>query len=114
MTYLTITRIDGDPEQLLAGYRQTADVMDGVGRDHDLIAHLAAATDDGLTIINVWPSREDSEQAAGDSRRLAVVAGHQLRPDQIRKEHHEVDRLVLFGAAPPGSGFETRALAVDS
>lgn len=96
MTYLTITRIDGDTEQLLEGYRQTAEVMDGVGRDHELIAHLAAATDDGLTIINLWPSRQRSEQAAEDSRRLAVVAGHELRPEQIRKEHHEVDRLVLF------------------
>ena len=104
MIYLTITRIDGDPEPLLAGYRQTAEVMDGVGRDHDLIVHLAAATDDSLTIINVWPSRERSEQAAEDSRRLAVVAGHELRPEQIRKEHHEVDRLVLFERDPSRVG----------
>ncbi len=96
MTYVTITRIDGDPEQLLEGYRRTADAMDGVGRDHDLIVHLAAATEEGLTIINVWPSRERSESAAEDSRRLAVVAGHQLRPEQLRKEHHAVQRLVLF------------------
>jgi hypothetical protein len=96
VTYVTIARIDGDPDMLLEGYRQTAEVMDGVGRDHELIMHLAAATDDGLMIINVWPSPERSEQAAADPRRRAVVAGHQLRGDLLCKEHHEVDRLVVF------------------
>ena len=105
MTYLTITRIDGDPEQLLESYRQTAEVMDSVGLDHDLIMHLAAATAEGMMIINVWPSRERSEQAAADARRLAVVAGHQLRVEQLRKEHHNADRLVLF---------DNQGLAVDS
>ena len=104
MTYLTITRIDGDPEQLLASYRETAEVMDRVGRDHDLIMHLAAATHDGLTIINVWPSCERSKQAAADTRRLDVIAGHELGAEQLRKEHHDVDRLVLFERESDGIG----------
>ena len=40
--YLTITRISGDPDQLLDGYRESATMMEGVGRDHGLIVHAAA------------------------------------------------------------------------
>jgi len=101
MSYLTITRIDGDSERLLESYRRTAEVMDGVGRDHDLIVHLAAATDEGLLIINVWPSPDRSDDAAADARRLAVLAGHELGVEQLRKEHHEVDRLVVFDSRDP-------------
>lgn len=100
MTYLTIARIAGDPERLLDGYRRTSKIMDGVGRDHDLILHLAANTDDGLLIVNLWPSRAQSEAAAQDPRRLTVVSGHQLQPHQIRKEHYDVANLVTFDRAP--------------
>jgi hypothetical protein len=37
MAYLTLTRISGDPDRLLDSYRQSATVMDGVGRDRGLI-----------------------------------------------------------------------------
>ena len=32
MSYLTLTRIDGDPDELLAGYRKSEKTMIAVGR----------------------------------------------------------------------------------
>ena len=94
--YLTIARIAGDPDRLLAGYRQTAELMDQVGRDHGLILHAGAQTGDGLLIVNLWPSPDGSEAAAADPRRLAALRRAALGPDQPRKEHHDVERYVVF------------------
>lgn len=94
--YLTLNHIGGDPAELLAGYRRTAERMDEVGRDHGLIVHAAARTEEGLLIVNLWPSREGSESAALDPRRLATVREHDLVPERMRREHHELDNLVLF------------------
>lgn len=100
MGYLTITRIDGDPGDLLAGYRRSSETMTDVGRDHGLILHAAARTEEGLVIVNLWPSREGSEAAARDQRRLGVVAEHGLEPGQIRPAHYDVENHVVFGAGP--------------
>jgi hypothetical protein len=99
MAYLTIVRISGEPEQLLDGYRQTAGVMSGVGRDHGLIAHAAAKTDDGMLIVNLWPSKDRSEAAAADPRRRDVIRHHALEPSRFRYEHHDVADYELSAAA---------------
>jgi hypothetical protein len=96
MAYLTLTRISGDPERLLESCTQSAPVMDGVGLDHGLILHAAAKTEEGLLILNLWPSRDGSESAAGDSRRLGVLERLDLPPASIRREHHDVARYALF------------------
>ncbi len=96
MAYLTIARIVGEPAVLLAGYRRTSAVMDDVGSDHGLILHAGAPTRDGLLIVNLWPSKDGSEAAAADARRLASLREAAIRPDQQHKEHHEVERYVLF------------------
>jgi hypothetical protein len=95
--YLTIARIGGDPDRLLDGYRSTSAVMDHVGHDHGLILHAAAPTTEGLLIVNVWPSKDGSEAAAADPRRLAALAHVGLSQQQHRKEHHELERYVVFG-----------------
>lgn len=96
MAYLTIARIAGEPSALLAGYRRTSALMDGVGRDHGLILHAGAGTPDGLLIVNLWPSRDESDAAAADPRRLSALRAEAIRPDRQHKEHHEVERYVLF------------------
>ena len=96
--YLTIARIGGDPDELLEGYLRSSETMDGVGRDHDLILHAAAPTEAGLLILNLWPSRDASEVAARHQRRLDTIRQQALEPEQIRKEHYEVARMVLFGS----------------
>jgi hypothetical protein len=95
MAYLTIARMHGDPDLLLDAYRRAADVMDGVGLDHGLILHTGAATGDGLLVVNLWPSRECSEAAADDPRRLALLARAPVAPERIRRVHHEVERYVI-------------------
>ena len=96
MAYLTITRISGDPGELLDGYRQSADTMSGVGRDHGLILHAAAQSGDGLVVVNLWPSKDGSEAAARDPRRLATAQKNGLTPDRIRPEHFDVENYELF------------------
>ena len=99
MSYLTIARISGDPELLVEGYRQSSATMTDVGRAHSLILHAAARTDDGLLIVNLWPSGDGSRAAAADPRRLGVIREHGLEPRQLKKEHYEVVNYVLFGLA---------------
>jgi len=91
MAYLTITRISGEPDELLDGYRRSAEVMPAVGRDHGLILHAAAKTDEGLLIVNLWPSREGSEAAASDPRRRGEVERQGLDPSRFSREHHELE-----------------------
>ena len=94
--FLTIARFSGDGDRLLDAYRTSSAVMDGVGRDHGLIVHAGAKTDSGFLVVNLWPSKESSNAAARDPRRLAAVKHAALRPDQIRREHHDVEHYVVF------------------
>ena len=96
MAYLSISRISGDPDRLLDGYRDSSEVMTGVGRDHGLIFHTAAKTDDGLLIINLWPSKDQSEAAARDSRRTGVMQEQGLGPGDFHREYYEVADHVIF------------------
>ena len=88
--YLTITRISGEPGEMLAGYRRSAETMSEVGRDHGLLVHAAASADDGLVIVNLWPSRDASEDAARDPRRQRVAADHRLDLREVRRDHSAV------------------------
>ncbi len=99
MGFLSITRIAGHPAELLAAYRETAAELAEVGRDHGLVLHGAAVTEDGLLIVNVWPSADGSQAAAADPRRLRVLARHGLEPADLRKEHHELAELLVPAAA---------------
>jgi mannose-6-phosphate isomerase-like protein (cupin superfamily) len=94
--YLTIARFSGDGDRFLEQYRESSAVMSGVGRDHGLILHAAAKTDDGFMVVNLWPSKEESEAAAHDPRRLTVLERTGLRPDQIQREHHDVTDYEVF------------------
>jgi mannose-6-phosphate isomerase-like protein (cupin superfamily) len=94
--YLTIARFLGDGDRLLDQYREYSDVMSGVGRDHGLILHAAAKTRSGLLIVNLWPSKEGSEAAARDPRRLGVIERAEITPDRIRREHQELAHFEVF------------------
>jgi mannose-6-phosphate isomerase-like protein (cupin superfamily) len=94
--YLTIASFYGDGDQLLDQYRKYSNVMSAVGRDHGLILHAGAKTDSGLLIVNLWPSKERSEAAARDPRRLGVIERAEIGPEQIRRDHHEVAHFEVF------------------
>ena len=70
--------------------------MEAVGRDHGLIAHVAAAAEDGFVVINLWPSRDGSESAARDPRRAQAIERAGIDPRRISREHHEVVDYVLI------------------
>ena len=95
MAYLTITRFQGNPDRLTADYHRSAQVMDEVGHDHGLILHAGAKTDEGLLVINLWPSKDNSEAAAADTRRLAELERATVSIEQLEREHHEVDRYLI-------------------
>jgi mannose-6-phosphate isomerase-like protein (cupin superfamily) len=101
--YLTIARLPGDGDRLLDEYRRYTDQMSEVGQDHGLILHAGARTDDGLLMVNLWPSKEGSDAAARDPRRRDVIERAGIGPDQIHREHHEVAHLVVFGRRPASS-----------
>jgi hypothetical protein len=69
--------------------------MDQVGHDHGLILHAGATTEEGLLVVNLWPSRDGSEAAAADPRRLAALERSSADPDELRREHHDVERYVI-------------------
>jgi hypothetical protein len=89
--YLTVMEISGDSDELAARYGESAETMAGVGHDHGLILHAAAKTDNGLMVVNLWPSREESEAAARDQRRVAEMARQDLDTHQISRNHYEVE-----------------------
>jgi mannose-6-phosphate isomerase-like protein (cupin superfamily) len=93
--YLTLAHFAGDGDDLLRRYRQTAEVMAGVGRDHGLLAHAGATTDDGFLVVNLWPARECAEAAGRDPRRAAALRRAAISPDRIRREHHDVAEVVV-------------------
>jgi hypothetical protein len=94
--YLTIARVSGDPAVLAEAFERAAPVMNGVGRDHGLLVHVGAVTDDGFVIVNLWPEKGASDVAARDSRRAEQLAASGLRPSSITREHHAVTQAVLF------------------
>jgi mannose-6-phosphate isomerase-like protein (cupin superfamily) len=93
--YLTLARFAGEGDGLLEEYRNHAGTMAQVGRDHGLILHGAAKYDAGLLVVNVWPSKAGSEAAARDPRRLAVLEDSGVDPGEIRREHHELEELLV-------------------
>jgi hypothetical protein len=97
--YMTVMKISGDPEELVERYGQSAEIMADVGRDHGLILHAAARTDDGLMVVNLWPSSEESEAASRDQRRIAEVTRHDLDGRQISRDHYELENLQIGPAA---------------
>jgi hypothetical protein len=96
MAYLSLTRFAGNPDALLATYKRSEPTMSAVGRDHGLLVHAAARTEAGLLVVNLWPSPEGSRTASQDPRRLAALRESGLTPEQIEREHHDVDHYVLL------------------
>jgi hypothetical protein len=96
MAYLTLTRLAGDPDALLATYKRSEPTMTAVGRDHGLLVHATARTEAGLLVANLWPSPDGSRTASRDPRRLAALRDSGLTPEQIESRHYDVDHYVLL------------------
>jgi hypothetical protein len=49
-----------------------------------------------MLVINLWPSKDESEAAARDPRRLGVLEQTGLSPGDISREHYEVASYEVF------------------
>jgi hypothetical protein len=63
--------------------------------EHGPILHAGGRMPDGLLLVNVWPSRDGSEAAAADARRLAALEQEAITPQQLSKELYVLERCYL-------------------
>ena len=95
MAYLTLIRIPGDADELFkTQYEKMSSVMSRVGPENGQLSHVAAKTDEGLLIVNLWESKEGSEAA---SRHPEVQQAQQsaaqesgISREDVRYEHYDV------------------------
>jgi len=75
------------------------DVGDHIARGRVKIAAAGGcAYQLGATIGGVGDASKDAaDSAAADPRRVAALQHVRLRPEQQHREHHDVERYVLFG-----------------
>jgi len=100
MRRLTIIRASGDPDELLAGKREHIDpVMERKAEEYGHLVHIAARTDDGIMVINLWESEEGSQQAWADPElteaREAAATNYGSEP---MFEHYRVEDYRQRGA----------------
>ncbi len=97
MAYLTLIRIPGDTDELLADDQMRSNV-ERFGPEHGLIFNARCATDDGMLVVNLWQSKEGSEAMAQQPEVQEARAQSGVSPDQVRFEHYEVgDNYRVFG-----------------
>ncbi len=95
MAYLTLVRVPGDAEELLEGpYRTMASNMANLGPKHGLISHVAAKTDDGVLVVNLWESKEGSEAMAKAPEIQQSREQSDVPQEAVRFEHYEVANVV--------------------
>lgn len=96
MAYLSLIRIPGDTEELLQGpYQRMSSNMSAVAPEHGLISHVAAKTDDGLLIVNLWESKEGSEAMARTPEVEQAREQSDIPRDAVRFEHYEVANVEI-------------------
>ena len=96
MAYLTLIRISGNSEELLADDTMAKNV-ERHGPKHGLIVNARAATDDGILVVNLWESKEGSEAMAQEPDIQEGRERSGVAPDQVRFEHFDVgDNYQVF------------------
>ena len=98
MAYLTLIRIPGNSDELLADDTMPRNV-ERHGPKHGLLVNARAATDEGILVVNLWESKEGSEAMANEPD-IQEMRARQVDslPDQVRFEHFDVgDDYRLFG-----------------
>jgi hypothetical protein len=78
LAILTMFRIRGDPDELLAVKKEKIDpIVDPLAIANGAISHTVAKTGDGLLIVNVWEGVDGMQKVADEAgpqiRELGVV-----------------------------------------
>ncbi len=91
MAYLTLIRIPGNSDELLADDTMPRNI-ERLGPKHGLIANVRAATEDGILVVNLWESKEGSEAMANepDIQEMRQRQRSDVPADQVRFEHFDV------------------------
>jgi len=95
MAYLTLIRIPGDADELFkTQYEKMSSVMSRVGPENGQLSHVAAKTDEGLLIVNLWESKEGSEAASRDPEvqqaQQSAAQESGISREDVRYEHYDV------------------------
>lgn len=98
MAYLSMIRVPGDADELLqSAYPAMAERMSRIAPKHGLLSHVAAKTDDGLLVINLWESKEGSEAVAREPEIEQARAESPIDQSQVRFEHYDVANVEFPG-----------------
>ncbi|HEX8065491.1 MAG TPA: hypothetical protein VF520_03075 [Thermoleophilaceae bacterium] len=102
MAVLTMFKIPGDPDELLARKQSELDpVFEPKARENGAIEHLVVKTGDGIMIVNVWETLEGSEKTAQD---VGPVAREKGLPQPTDWSSFEVAQRVVVSDAGIGPG----------
>ncbi len=95
MKRLTIIRTSGNPDELMKSKREHIDpVMQRKAEEYGHLVHIAARSDDGLVVINLWESEEGSQRAWEDPelQEAREAAGRNgASTGKTTFEHYEVE-----------------------
>jgi hypothetical protein len=98
MAYVSLIRVPGDADELLeSAYPEMASRMSRLGPKHGLISHVAAKTDEGMLVINLWESKEGSEAMFRDPEIQQARQESPVDPEQVRFEHYDVANFQIPG-----------------
>lgn len=98
MAYLTMFRIEGDPDELLAFKQEKLDpIVAPAAQANGAIEHIVVKTDSGLMIVNVWETLEGSERTNEVAQRAVQEAGGPMAgaPPQGWQAYEIVQREVV-------------------
>jgi hypothetical protein len=98
MAYLSMIRIPGDADELLESvYPGMNERMSRLAPKHGIISHVAAKTDEGLLVINLWESKEGSEAVAREPEIQQARQESPVDQEQVRFEHYDVANIHIPG-----------------
>jgi hypothetical protein len=89
MSVVSMMRIPGDADQLEASAREhLGEVTERLGEKHGRILSIAAKTDDGLLLINVWENEEGRHAIAEEPEIQEALRAAGFPPPAF--EAHEI------------------------
>jgi len=92
--HVSIMRLKGDPDQLMATKQEKMDpVTMRVAPENGGMLHIAAKTDEGIVIVNLWETAEGSQATANDPEVAKAREESGIQPDQIQWEQYEVEQF---------------------
>jgi hypothetical protein len=93
MQVLSIMKMQGDPDEILAKMQEVEDVAGRKAPGYGGISNTVVKTDDGIMIVNLWGDEEGRHKLGTDPEMQAALQKIELRPDF---EAHEVIRHRTF------------------